>query len=406
MKRFWVWLLLEYKRAVKILPFVLAEAMALMAVIGAIAFCAQKMTLSDTENKDKAVIALAAEADNRLTEMALSYIQGMQSVASFCRFEQVDFEQGQRMLQSGQAIAMIVLPDTVIEGILDGTNQPAVLYMPKNLSAAGQIFEALTDAGIGMLQTAQAEIYTINDIAVEFGRTDTISDMEYDINIFNLNLALSRENVFKMRGLSVTDNLSIVSYYLAAGMVFFFLLTGLSLCPYFEKENRDCERQLRLSGVPAAGQILGKVSAVFLLLAAAGFIPAAVFGVLCKAGMLTLYFSPANVPGTLLCLLCTAVTLVFFYRMAGSTKSALLWIGIGGAAVCFLAGVFVPSALLPSNMRTLAEYLPIVWMKQLWSGWFYEGEVLWPALCKTAGFSVFLFGLTCFLSERKGAGRG
>lgn len=406
MKRFCIWLLLEYKRAVKILPFVLAEAMVLMCFIGTIAFCAQKATDTEHADEEKPVIAVAAEEENRLLDMAVSYIEGMKSVESICRFEKMNYEEGKRALQNGEVIAMIVLPNAVVEGILNGTNQPAALYLPKDMSAAGKVFEALADAGIGMLQTAQAEIYTINDIAVAYDRTDTISDMEYDINIFNINLALNRENVFKMRSLSVTENLSVINYYGSAGMVLYLLLAGLSLCTYFERENPACERRLRLAGVSATGQTFGKVLVVFSVLIVSSLIPAVLYGLLQRAGILTVYFSPANLLSALLCILCTSVILVFIYRIAGSIKSALLFIGIGSILLCFLSGIFIPYALLPSPMRTLAEFLPTTWMKQLWGAWLHKGEAFWPAILKTAGFSALLFLVTCLISQRKGEKRG
>ncbi len=398
MKRFCIWLLLEYKRAVKILPFVLAEAMVLMGIISAIAFCAQKTADAEEKNSEKAVIALVAEK-NQLLDMAVAYMEGMQSVESFCRFEQVTFEQGKRMLQSKEAIAMIVLPDTVIEGILDGTNQPAALYLPKEMSAAGKVFEALADSGIGMLQMAQAEIYTINDICVEYGRTDSISDMEYDINFFNINLAFGREDIFKMRNVSVTENLSFVSYYCSAGMVLYLLLAGLSFCTYFERTNAECERQLRLAGIPAAWQTAGKLFVVSFLLIVSCLIPFLLYAVLWKGGILNLYFSVPNILGVLLCILCTAVILLLLYRIAGSTKGALLLIGIISIVSCFLAGVFIPSVLLPAQIKTLAGFTPAVWMKQLWASWFQEGAFPKTAAWKTTGFSVAVFGLLCLCSD-------
>lgn len=392
MKRFWLWLLLEYKRAVKILPFVLAEAMVLMIFIGTIAFCAQKLNQRG-DDQEKAVIALAAEEDNSLLNMAVSYVESMESVKSFCRFEHVSPERGKEMLQSGEALAMIELPETMVEGILNGENQPAVLYMPKETTSTGQVFEALAEAGIGMLQVAQAEIYAINDIAVENSRSDSISDMEYDINIFNINLAFNRENAFKMRSMSVTENIPIVSYYCAAGLVLYLLLNGLSLCIYFDRTNQECERQLRTAGVGLPLQVLGKVSVAAFLLSVSGLLPLLIYTVLHKMGLLTLYLHPMNLLGGVLCVGCTAVILVLIYRCTDNLKGALLCIGFLSLILCFVSGIFLPSALLPVKIRTLAEWLPTTWMKRIWLGWFQQDSTLGTEWWKVLLFSLAGYGI-------------
>lgn len=108
-----VWLRMEYKRAAVMLPFILRRAMILAAVCLAagsiIAFCAGLMHHAKG-GEPKLRIGYAA-ADNMLTELAVSYVQDMESIQSLCVLEAVGEQEGRRLLEEGSLSALIVLPE-------------------------------------------------------------------------------------------------------------------------------------------------------------------------------------------------------------------------------------------------------------------------------------------------------
>lgn len=391
MKRFWTWLALEYKRAVKIVPLMLVESVVLTGLVCMAVLAVKKSGENKTEQGEKPVIGVVAEENAKIPEPVISYLGEMESVKSLCTFQCMDYGQGKEAFSDGEISALIVLPKDMLPGILNGTNPPAAVYLPENLPAAGRIFQALTDAGIGMLQTAQAEIYAVSDVAKEYGKTDTLDELERMINLYNLSLVFGREKIFKKNPVSATENLSVVNYYLASGLTLYFLLMGLSFYPYFDKENRRCEKRLRVAGIPAAAGVLGKTAVVFTGLAVSGIFPFSVLVGMHRTGMLTLEVNGWKVAAAILCLMGTSAILVFCYGISKDMKGALLLIGMGGLLTGFLSGLFVPSVLLPEAMDTAGKCLPVYAMRKLWGSWFYDTGFPWMPFWETAGFTLLFF---------------
>lgn len=230
------WLQMEYKRAAVMLPLILKRAGILAAVCfaaaGMLAFCAGVMQQGRGEAKLK--VGYTAPS-NQLTDLAVSYVQSMESVQSICSLEAVSASEGRQRLENGELSAWIVLPDDVINEILSGSNVPATLYLREDagsdggVGAAGSIlFEELATAGMGMLGTAQAEIYAAADIFKELApqaATEQLLQTVYDaVNNFNLRTVAGREKVFRTKTLSVTGNDTIAVYYASAVLTVYLLL--------------------------------------------------------------------------------------------------------------------------------------------------------------------------------------
>lgn len=115
-----------------------------------------------------------------------------------------------------------------MEGILSGNNVQAKLYLADKTDLQGLVLETLLQAGVGSLQTAQGEIYTISRLAGIYGLDgEQIQSMYNDVDAANLKLYLNREQYFRTRRLSRTENEGAVNYYGSSLLALYFLLTGL-----------------------------------------------------------------------------------------------------------------------------------------------------------------------------------
>ena len=239
---------LELKRTLLLMPAMLLEAGILLVVLGAIAFGVGKLLYQD----DAIVqinVAIIEEEENPLTELAVNYVQGMESISKSCKFSIVTREEGFSMLENGEAAAVIYLPEGMIEGILNGNNVPAQIFLPEDAGIESALLKELADAGIQMLRVAQAEIYGIYDTAKTYGALDRISALEADIDMYNLAFALDRLALFKTQHLSATGNLTFLQYGIASGAVFFLLLIGMACYPMMQPYPDALCRQLRRSGI-------------------------------------------------------------------------------------------------------------------------------------------------------------
>ncbi|MDE7282450.1 MAG: ABC transporter permease, partial [Lachnospiraceae bacterium] len=179
---------LELKRTIKLMPAMLLEACILLIILGAIAFGVGKLLYQDSSIV-QINVAIVEEEENPLTELAVNYVQGMESISKSCQFTIVTKEEGFSMLEDGKAAAMIYLPEGMMEGILNGSNVPAQVFFPEDAGTESALLKELADTGIQMLKVAQAEIYGVFDTAKTYGALDRISALEADIDMFNLAFA-------------------------------------------------------------------------------------------------------------------------------------------------------------------------------------------------------------------------
>ena len=372
MKRFGIWLKTEYKRAVCLLPSVLQKAAILAVLAGMIVFCALKWMGREGQNQVVQIGYVAGE--DVLTKMAVTYVENMESVKNWCRLVPVEEEEGERMLGEGELAALIVLPEDVVEEILYGGNAPAQLYLSENTEAFGLMFEELAAAGIGLLQTAQAEIYATRTLTELFGEgSAALSDMYMQIDAFNLNIAMNREQFFRIRSLSVTGNQSFAVYYAGALLTLYLLLSGLFFGPYLKRSVPEQSMLFTRRGISFPMQFAGRMLPTMLLLFITLILPAAAW---LFPGVRNMLHPALSWKGALLILLslgCAAAILQFFYQLAYSAGTAVLIVGIATLFMGYVSGCLLPSALLPVSMNRLAVFLPTTYLKSAFS-FFFSGD--------------------------------
>ena len=365
MKRFWIWLKTEYKRAAFLLPSLCGRAALVLAAVFLLLFCARRW--AEGENSGPIKIGYAAQEDP-LTRMAVSYVENMESVKSFCSLVAVDEEEGMERLRRGELTALIVLPRNVVEGILNGQNEPAELYLSQAAQPLGLLFEELADTGIGLLQTAQAEIYATSRLTEEFGEGgETLESMYREIDAFNLNLVMNREQYFRQRGLSPTGSQSVAVYYGGALFTVYLLLSGLF---FITRLKRSMEEQMLLAlrrGISLPAQLAGRTLVTVFLFFAASCLPAVLW--LWPPVRENLRPAPdLPVCGVLfLAFLCAAALLQLVCLLADSPSATILIWGVLALMMGYVSGCFLPSALLPEIVEKLSLFLPTTYIRSAFS---------------------------------------
>lgn len=370
-----IWMKTEFKRAVVMLPAILKKAVLLLFVCsmaaGAAAFCA----IAHDADADASRMRLGYVAsDNALTDMVVAYVQEIESVKELCSIERVsDEEEGLRLLREGELAVLAVLPDDIVGEILTGSNAPVTVYMGTD-NALGNgsyanvkslLFQELADAAVGMLETAQAEIYAVPYIlgGELFADGELVASLYDDINRFNLITAAGREELFRTKTVSVTENDTYVIYYGSALLTLYLLFVGVFLGGFFCRSDlweNILEKRL---GISRSWQVICGFLAGLLPMAAAGFLPFAALVVPYVRGHFHVVPSWSM---ACLMLLVTALGVLYvmlIYRALGEGRNALLVIGILTVIQGYLSGCLVPSALLPDLVYGVGKYLPAASVK-------------------------------------------
>ena len=404
MKRTLILWKLELKRTIKLLPAMLLEAALLFAVLGAVAYGASKLLYRDSPML-QITIAVIEEEENPLTDLAMQYIQGMESIADTCRFLVVSEEEGFSMLQEGKAAAVLVLPGGMIDGILNGNNVPVQVYFPENAGIESALLKELTDAGVQMLRVAQAEIYGIYDTAKNYGTLEQLSVLEGDIDRFNLAFALERLALFQVKEVSATGNLSLLQYAAASGVVFFLLLLGMACYPVMQSYPAVLRGQLLRQGISIGQQCAGK----WLCGACSMGVGFLVFFLMIKglAGVLGYAaWMPAIAIGqVIVCviiLLCITTFIYFIFQLTDNGTAAILLLFFLSVIMIYCSGGFLPSAFLPEAVQKIGRILPTTYLIEA-AGSLYLGKMpgrtIGILLCYTVFFWMAAYGIRKKVSD-------
>lgn len=407
--KYFMWLRTEYKRAALLLPFVLKRAVILAAVClaagGIIAFC---VFTAGKDTGERLRIGYTA-SDDMLTNFAVSYVQDMESVRSLCSLEPVTEQEGKRLLWEGSLSALIVLPEDVMNEILSGSNTPAVLYLPERGGSAGAVgemlFEELVSAAIGMLGTAQAEIYASYSVLQEMGAAGdgALQSVYDDINKFNLATVTSREDLFRTKRLSITGNDTYAVYFGSAFLTVYALFSGLFAGEFFRRSvfwQRMADRRL---GVGYVLQLMaGCLAGCFLMLVVVLF-PAGVFALVRVAvprlgEVLSVRISPAGAAGLLMIAVFMAVYNMMLYQMMEKRGQAVVVTGILALLQAYVSGCLVPSVLLPEAVAAAGRLTPAAFIKQGFTSFLTGGtKGLAAAASGLAAWGLVLFFVTVIL---------
>ncbi len=372
-----IWVQMEYKRAAVLLPLILRKAIILvalcLAVVGMIAFCVAVLQRQGGSGA-KIRVGYTAQSD-QITNMAVSYVQQMESIKSICSLESVSESEGKRLLENGELAAWIVIPDDIVNEILSGRNTPATMYLPENgrrtggLGAVGSLlFEELASAGIGMLGTAQAEIYAVDSVLREFvsqeGTESLLQAMYDDINEFNLRTVAGREKLFQTKTLSLTGNDTVVVYYGSAFLTIYMLLAGLFLGAFCKRSSLQQTMAAKRIGVGYMQQLGARCHAGTLLMAVVLLLPFVAYVIPQVQEALALSMTVQGVIILLYILVFVTVYHMMIYQLIEKRESALVVIGVLAILQAYLSGCLIPSVLLPEAVAAFGSLLPAALIKE------------------------------------------
>lgn len=407
------YLYLEVNKMMRILPRMLLYAILLMGLIGMIAFCSVK----SMEKEPLAVsvdIAVVVQDDNAMTQMAVGFVESMESVSQFCRFIQVSQEEGMTLLTEGKAAALIVLPDQLVEGILNGVNPSVEIYFPGEAGLETMLFREITDAGAGLLNVAQAQIYGVCDTAAAYEFTDRLSVMEADIDSYNLAFALDRLALYETEQLSVTGRMNPLQYFAASAAVLFLLLFGMALYPVMQPESAVFRKQLARQGVGFLCQdfcqwlcglfSVGLMSLLLWLVYRIIITVSEHSGYELHMFLRRVHSGHAAVTAFLMILVAVMSSTFIYclYSFAGSRISGILLLFMISLAMVYLSGGLVPSVLLPEIMQKIGARLPTAYLIRAVGGIFagYERGAVRECMAGMCGYTI-LMGSCAFLCRRR-----
>ncbi|RKJ44087.1 ABC transporter permease [bacterium 1XD42-8] len=384
MGRFFTYITLEWKRAFLLLPQFFLGGVIAVIFVSVLTFSVSKI-LHPIEDRPKATIALVMQESSPLFQTVMAYVKEIESVSSFCSFEQMEKEEALRLLDSRRISAVFLVPERQVESILDGTNLPIHVLLPSGSSLTSALILDLTNAGGLVLRSAQAGVYSLSDIYKEQPIPENVDSLSWILNLENLQFFASREELFCEETVSATGDLTVRQYYLSSSLAFCLLLLGIPCAPFLKTDNLAFQRKLAIYGLKNYIQIFVKASSVFLLLLI--FSPV-LFLLLFYFKILTLSTLPAFSMSFFFILLFISFYTVLLFEFAPTKTAGIYFIFLFSLFLHFLSGGFLPSPFFPSVIENVGSLLP--------SSFMIKGIGSFATAVPTT-LPLFCYSLICYL---------
>ena len=402
------YLRITWKRSLRLLPAQLFITVVLLASMSCLVFGAQKFLYGEQLYRQQKV-AIVVEDDSRYTPMLIKFVQQMDSVRTACKFQIEDREDAFLQLQEGEVLAVMVVPQNVLEDIMNGTNTPVQVYMPLDATFESTVFGELLASGASLLTTAQAQTYAVYDLAISADtlaaqQSETPQAMEHlhqyeqDIDEWNLDRALKRGKLFSTETVNVTGKVDLPLFYGISAGILITMLWGMGASFLQLPAPEQTGRMLHRAGLSTGRQIttLWLVEGCWLFLLQIGYL-------LLLGKMLRLYMDIQLTwsSGLLLALFLTALLVsslqLLVYTFVKEQGLAIITLAILSMGMLFLSGGLVPAAFLPKGINAAATYLPTTWVLQIQST-AMQGNGIGTLWAEQYGQIVAcLLGTLCFL---------
>ena len=359
---------LQGKKYIKMIPVILLESCLFAVLLFLFGSFASKAIYGDLKVREIKV-GIVSEEDSAMTRMLVGFVESMDSFQGSCQFSLMEETEAERALEQGEIYAAIYLPAGVLESILNGENLPAkIVFGHAGSQMETAVFREVAGAGNRLLSVAQAGIYAADELCINVGQKELISEAEDALNQAYLDYALNRNAIFKMHEVTATGKVSLIAYYVVALFLIFLSFVGTIMSRKSVIEPSAHSDLLAVSGMGYMRQYVAEAlafSGVFALLGTILGVP-----VLC----LVMKIENWGIPGVI-----EIVTLLGVLLMLGAFVRLLSEItgkeagGIGISLfvqfmMIFASGLLLPSAFLPARIEKAGRWMPYhLWMELLLS---------------------------------------
>lgn len=363
MRRFFVYLGLQCRRAARLLPHMLLIT-ALLCAAAALAVAVISAGRAEDAAYQLAVVGVVGNEDNPYIRIGVDALQTFDTSRDELKFVFLDEAAGIKELRAGRLSALMYLPDDFVESIYSGETHPIRFVTPEGTAGLDSLLTAELADSVARLMTETQN--------AQFGAQQYARDYLPDIDPYQVDnelvdryfsIVLARHRLFSVKTVGLSDRLSFAGYYFCGLVVAFLLLTGLGGAPLAAGRSAELGLTLRAQGFGALRQVLGEFISYYLLIllgaAAAGaagwfFLQRSALAVPELADL-----SPAALLRALaLLVLCLASMQFFLYELAPGALAGGLLQFLCAAVQGYVCGCFYPYAFFPDALQKLGAALP------------------------------------------------
>ena len=394
------YLFLQLKTGMKCLISLLISFL-LIASLFAMGIISYQFLKEDAEQKNIIHMGIVVSENDVIFHQLLPFLNGLESIQSFCDIEFVSQEEGFRGLQAGTLQFVAVIPEDFYEEAVRCEETQFTVYVGENLSKREWKVLSLLKAVEESMQIAESAIFSMEEGIDEYQLSISKGEVEYDLTEIYIMEILFRNQAFKRSNISFSGSFSFAEYYVADICLVWILLHSLVFLKLYGKEEKMIENLIAKGQMGKIGTSLSKVMTLTLTLYIVMGIGLLMGDVVCQFmnhsflmahGMMYLYLLPLS--------FCMAAWIHFFFSIGTEQKEKGMFFVLVLFVMVLLSGGIVPIIYLPNMLRGIVQWIPF----HQWHNWLQH--ILWGEITGSMILRMLLLGcvgvlLTHLINRRK-----
>lgn len=397
MKLFATYIQIQIKRMMQEIPYMVVGAAVLMIFIGTVVFCAGKLLYKEEESPRLQLGGIMME-DDKFGKMAANMLESMESIQTFCDISYYyDREEAIKQLQSGKLDVLIELHEGYYDEIMEGIDNPIVIYLSDRTVDSVELFRMMSDTGSLILTSAQISSYAAEDYCLNHNLNEWVHDVTRAMDDENMRMFFKRDIVFRIEHTSATGKLSIPEHYAVSAIALFLFLLGILCVNYAAQKNELLEDKLIREGMCSTQFVLAK----WLAIAGAYILVTTLLGsfvvLFAKFGLKTDILLQWNgIIPLIIAIILTTCLIMFLYEAVEHMLVGVMAVFLVTFVCMYIAGAFVPVSFLPDGLARLSTYIPSRTIMNLIVPLF-QGGIDYTDLWRSIFWCVLLFGGTVWI---------
>lgn len=349
----------------KYLPHILVAVILLLGLTGAAGiYLSTNLYKEETFQTIKLGYYLPENDEQGFMDMGMGMVQeldGMKETAELIELSSP--EEGYALLEKGEILYLIIVPDEFFSGIMYGDNIPLQIVVYDNSTVTSYITNELFMSYAACLGIAQAGVYSVIDTA--YAHEFTKEERKFlinDVNIVFLERVLNMTNYIQNKSATGEGNYSLLEHYLALAVLLSICFTAFMLMPLLQGTGKgitECMQLYKMNRFHIWLSNFITTSICFYI----AFIP-------CFIGI-SIYHKSFNIIGiftVIPAILLISLLISVLATVCRSAFSANMFILFAVLVFAYVGGGLLPQAMLPKIIQEIGAHMPgkiaLEWMEK------------------------------------------
>ena len=354
--------LLQCKRLLKTLPFVIIVATVLLAILLAVFSEFSKVVKQEQESRFK--IGVVGETTGRFFNLGITALKTLDTSRFSIDIELTDTETAKKQLLAGEISAYVVIPKNFVKAAQYGKILPISYYTTASTVDISAIMrDEITDVIASFLKESQKGVFGTEIMLNENGYQSISLEETNEINIQYIDFIIDRTKMYKTYIIGVSGGLDIVTYLLIGLSVVLVCVSVIPLACRFVRRDNATLKMFRSAGRCSFYTVICEYGALLCVFT----VCFAVLSGLCIAAR---QFSDLaqNISSNIeltdylfsmfpALILISAIAFAVF-ELFGNIISAVTGYFFTSMALCYISGCMYPLYALPKALRNAAAFTP------------------------------------------------